>query len=368
MKRSKLAANSVSTDLEPTHAFDSPPDPTERCYYARGLHVYFAMFVDRVFQTFLDNSLILKERIRLLPDAAQKQIAEEVSSRFRVIEDAIAQIWQMGVDTRQEDSTVDQLQMDPTERGFDFDKLYDSFRDNWIRLYDRVWALPDVEQKRIAEDLSSRLRAIEDAVAQIWQLGVDTRQGESNVTQLKIEFHRNSTNTSIGLPSGLSGRKDQANSTGEQTEGLLQNENDPRLDIGLLNYFSANGVPHDQMEDAVAQAKRLIIRAKVRGCPVWEERPNELGYLTAPAYLKKIYFFLFDESGRLRHEDLLREHDAKLLHLVQQYISQRILRKSPDLGDAEGLSFEGKDKRGRPKKPNRPVPKKQKLAPARLRR
>jgi hypothetical protein len=149
----------------------------------------------------------------------------------------------------------------------------------------------------------------------------------------------------------------------EQTEGNLRDEKDSRrLENGLVQYYRFMGVPEAQLKDTINQAKLLVIRAKVKNVPVWDERSNEVRYLTAPLYLKQMYSFLIDKSGQVQHEDLLREHDAKVVHLVQQYISQRILRNAGDLGDAEGLSFEGRDSRGRPRRADRPPLKKRKVS------
>jgi hypothetical protein len=116
---------------------------------------------------------------------------------------------------------------------------------------------------------------------------------------------------------------------------------------GLREFFRSRGVPENEMDDACAQAERIAVRAKIRAIPIWDKRPNELRYLTAPAYLRAMYGDLL-EAGRLRHEDLVREHDPELIRLIQQYISQRTRRNAADLGDAEGISFERKDARGRP--------------------
>jgi hypothetical protein len=131
----------------------------------------------------------------------------------------------------------------------------------------------------------------------------------------------------------------------------------------LVNYFRAMHVPEAQMAQAIVDAERIVILAKIRQCAVWEERPNSTRYLTAPAYLRQTYAFLFSETGQLTHEDLLRDHDPKLVQLVQQYIAQRISRRTSDLGDAEGLIFERKDRRGRPRS-NRPAASRKKHSSA----
>jgi hypothetical protein len=113
------------------------------------------------------------------------------------------------------------------------------------------------------------------------------------------------------------------NNTVGQTEGYVSNDQrNISPEQKLVDFFRARHVPEGQMAEAIAEAERIVLKAKIKSCPVWDERPNELRYLTAPGYLRYTYSFLFDKDGRLTHEDLLREHDAKLIQLVQQYIAQ----------------------------------------------
>jgi hypothetical protein len=117
---------------------------------------------------------------------------------------------------------------------------------------------------------------------------------------------------------------------------------------GLRIFLRARGIAHEQMDETIAEVERVGIRAKIKLIPMWDERPNEVRYLTAPAYLRTMYSFLFGDKGQMEHEDLVREHDPELIRLIQQYISQRTRRGADDLGDAEGLVFQRKDARGRP--------------------
>lgn len=132
-------------------------------------------------------------------------------------------------------------------------------------------------------------------------------------------------------------------------EGIVPDEQDTiAAEEGVRAFFHARGVPDEQMDEAIAEAERLVVRAKIKRVPIWDERPDNVRYLTAPNYLRTMYSFLFGDKGRIEHEDLVREHDPELIRLIQQYISQRTRRGADDLGDAEGLVFERKDARGRP--------------------
>jgi tetratricopeptide (TPR) repeat protein len=128
----------------------------------------------------------------------------------------------------------------------------------------------------------------------------------------------------------------------------------------LRAFLRARGVPDELMKGAVEEAELVVIKMRVRMVPKWDDRPNELRYLTAPGFLRAMYPFLFDQSGRLEHEELVREHDPKLIRVIQQYISQRTSRHAADLGDAEGLILGRKDARGRPAKPREPASRRRK--------
>ena len=170
-------------------------------------------------------------------------------------------------------------------------------------------------------------------------------------------FRRTASNTEIGEQTNIDEISDSSRydsltpSFEERKEG---NVSDVRKSIsgdeGIKLFLRDRGVADEHMGEAIAEAERLAIRAKIRSVPKWAERPNGMRYLTAPGYLRSLYAFLFDKQGRLQHEDLVREHDSELIRLIQQYVSQRSRRGAKDLGDAEGLVFGRKDARGRPRK------------------
>lgn len=109
----------------------------------------------------------------------------------------------------------------------------------------------------------------------------------------------------------------------------------------------ANGTPK-------AERLAIVTRTAHTICPVsrplWRDRSKheQLSHLTAPRFLRAVYPDALDAEGRLINEDLVRLSDPELVRAVQGHINERT-QLGLSLGDAAGLIFERRDRRGRPK-------------------
>lgn len=121
----------------------------------------------------------------------------------------------------------------------------------------------------------------------------------------------------------------------DQEEGDVQ---DPRSDEILDLYLASVTVPTAKRAEVAREIRKVIARSFDR--PKWlgrQERGGKLAILTAPLFLKQVYFDQIGEDGTIS-KDVIRDLDADLMGAVETYISQR-KRRGLDLGDAGGLVF-----------------------------
>jgi len=141
---------------------------------------------------------------------------------------------------------------------------------------------------------------------------------------------------------------DESPQIGQQNEGNLPDAI-RNIDQLLDDWLAAKGVAEHARPAFIVKINQIV--SPIRR-PLWDERENypHLRHLNAPRFLRAVYPDAIDANGRLTNEEIVRVSDSKLVQIVQGYINKRIERES-GLGDAEGLVFTPKDKRGRPKKP-----------------
>jgi hypothetical protein len=140
---------------------------------------------------------------------------------------------------------------------------------------------------------------------------------------------------------GSQGRKNQPNNTGEQTEGRVRDASKANEILNL--YLETQGAPYDKRPMLAARIRHMVASAIARESPraQWlKERAkpdSELGMLSAPLFLKRVYADVIGSEG-LVFKEFIREMDSDLMAAVDTYVSQRTGRKK-DFGHARGLIF-----------------------------
>jgi hypothetical protein len=147
-----------------------------------------------------------------------------------------------------------------------------------------------------------------------------------------------------------------------QIEGPVIDEKNPNEILHL--YLKVLDAPTSERAMLVSKMRHMVAAALVHkfSRPQWlEERSkpdSELGMLSAPAFLRRVYADVIGSEGFV-FKEYIREMDADLMAAVDTYLSQRTGR-GRGLGHAYGLTFvasrPGRPRQAKPKSPKGVAP------------